>query len=311
MLNQIAELSKNGLRHVGRILGDETDADALRADEADNMLDRAQKVFRRIVEQKMRFVEKENQLCLVEVANLGQFLEQFGQHPQKENRVKARRTHQFSGAKNGAKNMDDSAPIAAGAQKIVYVELWFAEKIFRALIFEDQQAALDRADRRGRHVPVGLGYFRRRVAEMLQQRPKILEIDEQQTLFVGELEGDIENPLLDIVEFEHAGQEQGPQIRYSGADRMPGLPLEIPKCDRKIVRRIGDPDILRPLHKVRLRVSGHRDPGEIAFDIGGDYRGPRARKPFRENLQGYGLAGAGGARDESVAVAKRKSQILV
>src|SRR5580700_2397306 len=96
-----------------------------------------------------------------------------------------------------------------------------------------------------------------------------------------------------------------PHIRYSGADRMPGLPIEIPKCDRKIVRRIGDPDILRPLHKVRLRVSGHRDPGEIAFDIGGENRGSRARKPFRENLQGHGLAGAGGARDESVPVAER------
>jgi hypothetical protein len=92
---------------------------------------------------------------------------------------------------------------------------------------------------------------------------------------------------------------------------MPGLPIEIPKCDRKIVRRIGDPDILRPLHKVRLRVSGHRDPGEIAFNIRSENRGSRARKPFRENLQGYGLAGAGGACDESMPVAERKSQILV
>jgi hypothetical protein len=41
---------------------------------------------------------------------------------------------------------------------------------------------------------------------------------------------------------------------------------------------------------VRLRVSGHRDPSEIAFDIGGENRG---------------------ARDESVPVAERKSQILV
>jgi hypothetical protein len=52
-------------------------------------------------------------------------------------------------------------------------------------------------------------------------------------------------------------------------------------------------------------------PGEIAFDISGENCGSRARKPFRENLQGYGLAGAGGARDESVPVAERKSQILV
>jgi hypothetical protein len=62
MLNPIAELSQNSLRHVGRILGDEINADG---DEADNLLDRAQKVFRRIAEQKMRFVEKESQLWLV------------------------------------------------------------------------------------------------------------------------------------------------------------------------------------------------------------------------------------------------------
>jgi hypothetical protein len=68
------------------------------------------------------------------------------------------------------------------------------------------------------------------------------------------------------------------------ACRMPGLAVEIPKCDRN--RRIGDPDILRPLHKLRLRVSRHRDFGEIAFDIGGENRGLRTRKLFGENLLG-------------------------
>ena len=59
---------------------------------------------------------------------------------------------------------------------------------------------------------------------------------------------------------------------------------------------------------MRLRVSGHRDPGEIAFDIGGENRGSRARKPFRENLQGYGLAGAGGARYQAMAIGERGQQ---
>ena len=176
-------------------------------------------------------------------------------------------------------------PSRLAPQKIIDVELRFAEKIRRALIFKDQQPALDRADRRGRHISIGLGHLRRRVAEMLQQRPEILEIDEQQALFVGELEGDVENAFLNIVEFEQARQEQRPHIRYSGADRMPRLPEEIPKRDRKIVRLIGDPDLLRPLDKVRLRVSRHRDAGQIALDIGGEDGGSGARKPFRENLQ--------------------------
>ena len=89
------------------------------------------------------------------------------------------------------------------------------------------------------------------------------------------------------------------------------MPEEIPERDRKIVRRIGDPDILRALDKVRLRISRHADAGEIAFDIGGENRGSGARKPFRENLQAHGFPGAGRAGDESMPVAKRQGQILV
>ena len=199
----------------------------------------------------MRFVEKENQFRFFEIADLGQFLEQFGQQPQKENRVEAWRAHQFF----GAENVDEAAPVAIAPQKIIDVELGFAEKTRRALIFKDQQPALDRADRRRRDVPIGLGHLRRHVAKMLQQRSQILEIDEQQALFVGELEGDVENAFLNVVEFEQARQQQGPHIRDSGADRMARLPEEVPERDRKIVRRIGDPDLLRPLHKVSFRVS--------------------------------------------------------
>ena len=114
-------------------------------------------------------------------------------------------------------------------QKIIDVEFWFAEKTRRALIFENQQPALNRADRRGRDIPVGLGHLRRAVAEMLQQRPQILEIDEQQALFVGELESDVENAFLNVVEFEQAGQEQGPHIRNSGPDRMPRFARRDPR----------------------------------------------------------------------------------
>jgi hypothetical protein len=65
------------------------------------------------------------------------------------------------------------------------------------------------------------------------------------------------------------------------------------------------------LDKVGLRVSGHRDPSEIAFDIGSKHSGSGPRKPFRENLQAHGFSGAGRAGDESVPVAKRQDQILV
>jgi hypothetical protein len=212
------------------------------------LLDGAQKSLRRIVEQKMGFIKKENQLWLFEVANFGQFLEQFGQHPQQENRVEAWRAHQFS----GAENVDEAAPVWRYTQKILDIEFRFAEKPRRALIFKNQQTALNRADCRGRHVSVGLAHLRRAIPKMLQERLQVLEIDKQQALFVGKLKGDVENAFLNVIEFKQAGQQQGTHIRDSCTDGMSQFPEEIPEGDRKIIRRIGDPDLLRLLDKVRL-----------------------------------------------------------
>ena len=47
-----------------------------------DLLDAVQQRLGRVVKQQMRFVEEKHQLWLVEVANLGQLLEQFGQKPQ-------------------------------------------------------------------------------------------------------------------------------------------------------------------------------------------------------------------------------------
>ena len=84
MLNAIAELRQDGLRHVERVLRDEVDADALRADQPHDLLDRVEQRLRRVVEEKVRLVEEEDQLRLVEIAHLRQVLEQLGQHPQQE-----------------------------------------------------------------------------------------------------------------------------------------------------------------------------------------------------------------------------------
>ena len=231
-------------------MGDEINANSFRADKPDNLLDRAQKILRRIVEQQMRFIKKEYQFRLFEIADFGQFLEQFGQHPQQENRVETRRAHQFS----GAENVDEAAPVGRCTQKIIDIKFWFAEKSRRALVFKNQQPALNRADRRGRDVPIGFAHLRRAIPKMLQERLQILEVDEQQALFVGEFKSDVENTFLNVVEFEQAGQQQGPHIRNSRPDGMPQFSEEVPEGDRKIIRRIGDPDILRALNKVRLRI---------------------------------------------------------
>ena len=62
---------------VGRRLGDEEHADALGADQPHRALDRVDERVGRVVEQQVRLVEEEHELGLVEVARLGQLLEQL------------------------------------------------------------------------------------------------------------------------------------------------------------------------------------------------------------------------------------------
>src|SRR3546814_3774538 len=54
-------LARDRLGHVDRVLRHEIDADALRADQADDLLDLVGQRGRRVVEQQMRLVEEEDE----------------------------------------------------------------------------------------------------------------------------------------------------------------------------------------------------------------------------------------------------------
>ena len=146
MLNAVAELAEHRLRDIERILRHEIDADALRADETHDLLDLLEQLLRRIVEEEMRLVEEEDELRLFGIADLRQLLEQFGQQPEQEGGVETRRAHELF----GREHVDDAAPVAIGFHKIADIQRRLAEEIVCALLFEDEQAALDRADRRRR-----------------------------------------------------------------------------------------------------------------------------------------------------------------
>ncbi len=71
MLDAIAKLGRDAIRHVGRALRHVVNADALRADEAGNALDLLEDGLRRFVEEQVRLVEQEHELRLIEIADLG------------------------------------------------------------------------------------------------------------------------------------------------------------------------------------------------------------------------------------------------
>ncbi|MCY1236427.1 hypothetical protein D9M72_490810 [compost metagenome] len=194
VLNAVTELAEDRFRHVERVLRDEVDAHALGSDEAHDLFDALRQHLRRIVEEQVRLVEEEHQLRLVRVAHLGQFLEQLRKQPKQEGRVKTRVHHQLV----GRQHRNRAAPVIGRAHDVGDLQRRFAEEMFRTLLFQDQQFALDRADGGLGDEAELVGKLGRVLAHIVEQRLQVLQVEQRQAALVGDLEGDVEHALLRI-----------------------------------------------------------------------------------------------------------------
>ena len=152
MLHARAELREHVAGHVLRGLRHEEDADALRADEPHGLGDLREEVLRRVVEEQVRLVEEEHELGLVEVADLGQVVEEVGEQPHEERRVQRR----LVGDAGHLEQADDAAAVGCGAQELGRVDLGLAEEHVGALVGEGDELAQDDADGRAREAAEAL-----------------------------------------------------------------------------------------------------------------------------------------------------------
>src|SRR5664279_3853017 len=86
------------------------------------------------------------------------------------------------------------------------------------------------------------------------------------------------------------------------------LAEHVPKHRRKLVRLEGEPHIAGPLDDKILGLADFRDAGEVALDIGREYRHPGPREPFRHYLQRHGFTGSGSPGDEAMAIGQGQRQ---
>ena len=92
------------------------------------------------------------------------------------------------------------------------------KKLLGALFFESQEPALNGADGRFRdeaifHLQL-IGAF----PDFDQQRPQILEIEEEKPFIVRVAEGEGQYPFLGLVEIEEPREQQGSHFSDGGAD---------------------------------------------------------------------------------------------
>ncbi|MCY1353996.1 hypothetical protein D9M69_403520 [compost metagenome] len=300
MLDAQAELGQHVVRQVARRLGDEVDADALRADQPHHLLQALLQRPGRVVEQQVRLVEEQRQHRLVRIAALGQLLEQLGQQPEQEGRVDlGRLVHQLA----GIEQMDAAAAVRIGAQEVFQLQRRLAEERLGALLFEQRQAPQQGLGRGAGEQRAVLAEHLRVFLEVVEQRLEVLQVEQQQALAVGHLEGGEQRGLLAVAQLQQVGQQQRAHFRERGAQRVAGLAGDVPQAHRVGLRLVVQPGHAGdPLGHLALRIARRGDAAQVALDVGGEHRDAGVAEAFGQVLQGHGLAGAGGAGDQPVAV---------
>ena len=298
VLDPVAELAQHLVGDVDRVLRDEVDAHALRANEAHDQLHLLEEGRRRIGKQQVGFVKEEDELRLLAVADFREVLEQLGQHPEEEAGVEARVVHQRVGDQDV-----HHATTVRRLHQVIDVEHRLAEELRAPLVLELQEAALDRTDAGGGDIAVPGAHLGGVVADELQHRPEVCQVEQEQAVVVRDPERHREHPFLRFVQVEQAREEQGSHVGDRGPDRMPLLAEHVPEghgTAGPLGRRKAE--LLQSRRQFFCRRAGHGDAAQVALGVGEEDRHADAREVLGEDLEGNGLPGTGGAGDASVPV---------
>ena len=300
VLDARAELGEHVVGYVGRGLRHEEDADALRADQPHRLGDLVEEGLGRVVEQQVGLVEEEHQLGLVDVADLGQVVEQVGQQPHQERREDGRPVLEVG----QLDEVDQAAAVGRGLEELRRLELRLTEERLGPLVLEADQLAQDDAGGGGgqaaEQLEVGLALV---AGQPLHDRAQVGQVEEREALLVGVVEDQAEAGLLGVVEAEHLREQDRPERRHghpqrdAGALAAEGVELHRERRRRPLLTHRGGTggDLLPALAR-------RAHAGQVALDVGGEDRHAVGAELLGQQLQGLGLSRARRAGDESVAV---------
>ena len=180
-----------------------------------------------------------------------------------------------------------------------------------ALLLQNQQRALDGADRRLGHIAVAGADLVGALGDVGEQRLQVLHVEKQQAFLVGDAEGDVDDALLRLGEVHQPRQKQRPHFGDRRPDRMALLAEQIPEDHRKFLELVRiELDRLGARDQEILGLAHHGDAGQVALDVGAEDRNALVGEAFGQDLQRHGLAGAGRAGHQAVAVAVFQQQFF-
>ena len=119
--------------------------------------------------------------------------------------------------------------------------------------------------------------LRRVVADVLQHRPQVLEVEQQQAVVVGDLEHELQHALLGLVEVEHARQQQRPHVADRRAHRMALRAFSSAKTSQSVAGQAAGgcgsmPRSFSIAASFGADRAGLGDAGQVALDVGHEDR---------------------------------------
>ncbi|SKY68404.1 Uncharacterised protein [Mycobacteroides abscessus subsp. abscessus] len=166
----------------------------------------------------MRLVEDEDELGLVDVAHLGQELEQVGQDPHEERGEQ----HRVGGLVSQLEQCDDAAAVRREPQQVLRIELGLTEERIAACRFEIRQCTQN--DSRGLRGDAAdrLEFWLTLVAGQVgDHRPDVFEVEQGQPVLVGPVEDQAQRRFLSFVESQHLAEQNRPEGSDGRAYRHP------------------------------------------------------------------------------------------
>ena len=256
----------------------------------------------------MGLIKEEDHPWLFQIPHLRQLLEQLREHPQKEGAIDCGALDQPL----AGEYVDIAPAIQVGAHPVLDVQLRFSEELLSSFVFKSQQGPLDGADAGGGNIAVGGGKLRPVIAHELEHGPQILQIQQQKPVVIGDMKGNVQHTGLNLGQAQQPGQQGGAHGGHGDPHRDSVFTEDIPESSGIVlVFKILDAEAFETLAHVGAVLSGLAHSGQIAFYIGQEHGDAHIGKGFCHHLHGDGLAGAGGAGDEAMAVCHGGQQIQV
>jgi len=292
--------TQNDVGNVGRALTYEVNAHALRANQANHLLNLVGHGFARAVEEHVGLVEEENQLRQVLVAHFGQGGVEFAQEPKQEGGVNARLEHEFVGGKHVHNAF---AGLGVFLQQVVDVERGQAEEFVGAVVFERQQGALNGSHAGRCNIPIFCCIFAGVFRNVVEHGAQVLQVVDEQAAFVGNAEHDVDDAGLRVVQVEQAGQKVGAHVAHPCAHRVSLLAKHVEQAGGAgLELRIGHFELVLALFDEARRGAHLADAAQVAFHIGHEARHAHLAERLGQNLQRHRLTRTRGARHEAVPV---------